>query len=593
MFLLSKSFWLEHKRKAIAIICSYMLCAAAVVSACLYFRGLKITEYWEKFENSGCCDMCFYDLSEEQLELLKADERFSNFGMMIRAGYAKGESGGTFVVGSLPDRQSEDMFYLPPEEGTYPNVEGEIAIDGKYLAAMGVRPEVGVEITLEFCDFEGNKLGEKTFTVCGIFEMEYFTSAGFSVQKRQYPNYTQGDYDYSSPVAFLYWADYKKLFEGAKSPNKYYSVTYTDLNYATLGQSDDYDVFYELSMQNPVFKGVVMRGNLRSMNANATLGYQELERDINVWGFNDVSERLVNGTKQPDFYSDILMPCYMFALFITTMVSAICLFKVVLAHRKEHIKCYRMVGMSYRALCIMLITEMAVMAVIGLAAGMMGGILLYVGVYALLNHMGAGLHSAFEYNVFVNAVTFNPYISGILTVLVAFLGSIPMFLKELMPKQLQVSKRNTSEIKGLFCLLYKREMQWYGYQEIASSVVICVMTLAFLFGYLVYRADTDEKNNENYNILAITKFPYTAIKGYAGYGIFENLHSEGISVEKLNMLADNDMVEDYYAKMLNMSTKLSYSYIPDNKTVTWLSLENPDKHQSRVIESVNPIQNMR
>lgn len=567
MFLLSKRFWLAHKRRAFAIICSYMLCAMAVVSACLYFRGLKITEAWENYKGAGYCDMCFYDLSQEQLDYLKEDERFQDFGTMVRAGYAQGEIGENFVVGSLTDEQSINMFYIPPEEGNYPSSKGEIIIDRNYLAYMGVRPEVGTEITLFFHDFEGNELSTRNFRVSGIIEMEYFTSAGFSVERRQYPNRMQGEYDYSSPMAFLYWEDYREIFQEAATPQKYHTVTYADLDYTMLGEQDDYDIFIELSMETPMFKGVTMKGGLRSSNANSVLGYQVLTRDVNTWGFNAVSERISNGTKQPDFYSGILLPCYMCVLFVITMVSTTCLFKAMLAHRREHIRSYHTIGMSWRDICIMLIGELAVMAVIGLIVGLLGGVLLYLGVYCLLNSMGAGLHSAFEYNAFVNAVTFNPFLSSAIIVIIAYFGSVPMLQKELNQKQKSALPQADIETNGYYRLLFTREKQMYGYQGVAATMIICVLVVSFVAGYLVYCTDTENKNNDNYNIMTITDYPYTAMKGTADYGLFENLHNEGISPEDLEKLIRNDMVEDYYAKMLNMSTKLSYSNIPDNREV--------------------------
>ncbi len=576
MFLLSKSFWFSHKRKALAIISSYALCAVAVVSSCLYFRGLKVTEAWEYYEDTGNCDMCFYDLSDEQLSFLQEDKRFSRFGTMIRAGYAEGETGTRVVVGSLADEQSVDMFYLPPEEGAYPAERGEVIIDRNSLAAMGVKPEVGAELTLSFYDFAGKELGTQTFTVSGIMEMEYFTSAGISIQQRQYPNYSQGDYDYSSPLIFLYWEDYREIFRNVDLPVEYHTVTYADINYETMGEADDYELFLKLSTQTPEFENAIIIGSIRSSVSNNVLGFQDFARDGNTWGYDAVSERISNGTKQPDFYSDILMPCYMSVLLIVTMVSSICLFQVVLAYRREHIKCYHMVGMTKQNISLMLLAEMAVMAIIGFIVGVPSGVLIYLGVYELLNQLGAGLYSAFESDIYINAVTFDPYVSAVVTVLVAYLGSIPVLLREMKQKKVQVSCQNNKEISGLFRILHKREKQWYGYQGTASAIIICVLALVLTFGYLVYRADTDNKNNENRNILELTEFPYMATKGTSLYGVFENLHSEGISPQDFENLIQNDMVENYYAKILNMSTVLSYSDISENKDVieAFRSLEN-------------------
>lgn len=103
----------------------------------------------------------YYNLTDEQVEILKTDERIA-YQIQVKTGVLSPMDGFDVIpyyVSELSDKiQISELL-----DGRLPEKENEIAAQAALLEKMGVEPEVGSTVTFSF--YDGNT---ETFTVSGI-----------------------------------------------------------------------------------------------------------------------------------------------------------------------------------------------------------------------------------------------------------------------------------------------------------------------------------------------------------------------------------------------------------------------------------------
>ncbi len=139
----------------------------------------------------------FYNLTKEQTEALKGDERIS-FQIQIKTGVATG-MGNFDLMPYYVSEMTDEIRIGQLESGTLPAQDDEVAVCGAMLRKMGVESKVGSSVTFPF--YDGST---ETFTVSGIL-------AGSDEAKQFSVFFSQGYAEHGSQLADQPYEVYAKL----------------------------------------------------------------------------------------------------------------------------------------------------------------------------------------------------------------------------------------------------------------------------------------------------------------------------------------------------------------------------------------------
>ena len=107
----------------------------------------------------------YYNLTEQQVETLKNDERIA-YQVEVKTGTVS-EMDGFSIIPYYVSELTDQIRIAELESGRLPQEENEIAVQKNMLKKLNVSPEIGSEVTLEF--YDGNT---ETFIVSGIIKGE-------------------------------------------------------------------------------------------------------------------------------------------------------------------------------------------------------------------------------------------------------------------------------------------------------------------------------------------------------------------------------------------------------------------------------------
>ena len=133
--------------------------AAALLTAILMFVQGQRTETARELSHAQQAG--YYELTDEQVQALASDERIA-YQIRVKTGVLS-DMDGFSVMPYYVSELSDEIRVGELEEGAMPEKENEVAVQGAMLERMGIEPEVGSSVTLDF--YDGN---EETFTVSGI-----------------------------------------------------------------------------------------------------------------------------------------------------------------------------------------------------------------------------------------------------------------------------------------------------------------------------------------------------------------------------------------------------------------------------------------
>jgi len=139
---------------SITIVLASVLLAAILMFA---FGQHKATER----ELSHAQQVGYYNLTEEQMETLKADERIA-FQIQVKTGVLT-QLDDCSVLPYYVSEMSDKIRVGEMDRGRLPREADEIALQEELLKRMEVTPEIGSKVTIPF--YDGNT---ETFTVSGI-----------------------------------------------------------------------------------------------------------------------------------------------------------------------------------------------------------------------------------------------------------------------------------------------------------------------------------------------------------------------------------------------------------------------------------------
>lgn len=135
--------------------------ASALLMAIMMFAAGQREENSRQLSHAQ--QVGYFNLTNEQVEELKKDERIA-YQLQVKTGTLT-EMDGFSVMPYYVSELSDQIRVGELESGKLPEGENEIAVQGAMLQKMGISPETGSQITLDF--YDGNS---ETFTVSGVLK---------------------------------------------------------------------------------------------------------------------------------------------------------------------------------------------------------------------------------------------------------------------------------------------------------------------------------------------------------------------------------------------------------------------------------------
>ena len=157
---MSKQSLKSSRMRNIFVMITIVLASALLMAILMYAVGQREDNARQL---SHAQEVGYYNLSDSQVEALKADERIA-YQIQVKTG-TPSEMDGFEVIPYYVSELSDKIQIGELESGTLPEKENEIAVQGAMLEKMGVTPGAGSEVTLNF--YDGNT---ETFTVTGILK---------------------------------------------------------------------------------------------------------------------------------------------------------------------------------------------------------------------------------------------------------------------------------------------------------------------------------------------------------------------------------------------------------------------------------------
>src|SRR5690606_3567307 len=163
---------MSHKKQALSILISIIIMSSAVMFISLLTRSEDRYSFHESLDMCGNFDKGLYNLTEEEIELLKEQEEIDLIGKTIVFGRigSPDYSDRTVAVGYFDDDIEKELMHLPISKGRFPEKEDEIAVEMSTLISMNIQPLVGGEIKFVLYGMDKKLIGEKAYTLVGIID---------------------------------------------------------------------------------------------------------------------------------------------------------------------------------------------------------------------------------------------------------------------------------------------------------------------------------------------------------------------------------------------------------------------------------------
>ncbi|MBQ8562953.1 MAG: ABC transporter permease [Firmicutes bacterium] len=178
-----QSLWASRKRNLIAV--------AAIVLTTLLFTSLftvvmSINSSYQTYtfrQIGGYCHGTFKDVSEEQAKAISAHSKVEAVGARKVVGFA---ADGVFARKpaevSYMDENCTKWSYALPAAGRMPEKGKEVAMDTAALKLLGIKPELGAEVSLTYTVGDKNQTAFErtdTFTLVGYWEYDDISPVHF------------------------------------------------------------------------------------------------------------------------------------------------------------------------------------------------------------------------------------------------------------------------------------------------------------------------------------------------------------------------------------------------------------------------------
>lgn len=147
---LSKQYFKKNKVRNLAAILAIVLTAFLFTSiTSLAFNMVSSMQLSMQMQKGSKADGTFGYMTEEQFEQLKNSDFVEQAGHRRTIGYASNAVGHSVEL-NYADSIQQELTFCVPTHGSAPEKANEIATTELALKALGVEPEIGAEVPLEF-----------------------------------------------------------------------------------------------------------------------------------------------------------------------------------------------------------------------------------------------------------------------------------------------------------------------------------------------------------------------------------------------------------------------------------------------------------
>ena len=343
----------KSKRNFALFGCTIFLGVIAIVISLLLTRTGKLLYTDTLLSDYGNYDVAFCQVSDKLKDVIEKDNRFSELGYVFDQGkYRFLETGNSIEVGAVKDQKTEDMYYVNPVKGRYPNKKGEICIDRITLKSNGLAEKLGQKIQLT-CDDTSENV---TYTLVGIIEVQK-QDTGETYDTRFYPEEMFSTSNMNN-VKFPYAYIYPEEVKNPKGIHILADVVKKE-NSANVVQSylDDSDLLSDLHITTD-----------RSFGREWTIA-NILGADTNGDSLaNVVSSSMENGNISVDGYTKYLMPVLLLLIFILVLVGIFDSIRMDIRRKYDYYGTLLRLGMNSKKIALFYSMEMLIVLAVTILA---------------------------------------------------------------------------------------------------------------------------------------------------------------------------------------------------------------------------------
>ncbi len=530
---------LKHRKKRYALMILGIILSMVFSSSIIYFVfSAYTTSQVQNKADRGLYDMMCADYDEDVFDDAEKSDMFETIGTGSVIGFAftdpEDKLNGTSVV--KLDETAKELVNPILISGTYPQKEGEIAIEQSTLLQLEIASKIGDKITLKFQVQNDDELlpenKEKTYVLTGILRDKRSNIATDFRDKENIPS------------AFV--SEQEQVDLGGKE-NK---ICYTELT--DKGYNDIWGMFCDIPTLSS--SCVIIYDDIFSLNSDETLslGYVLI----------------------------IVM-----VLLIASSLGIINAFTTNLKERKKQIGLYRSVGATKKQIITLFLRESVIL---GLICTPVSLLISYFSVKLIVN-------SIFE-EAFFKANIWLLIACGAFSLLCVVLASlIPLFAaSRVTPMQAIRNIETARKLKNkkirsqkeftVHKLLAKRDLAISKRKQVFVSVflVITILVSSYLMSFFTYSVKNIYKEDYDYCLSLSSWSGSYAVNYPEGNNGFSENHKQtvllnenirsayGYKNAKINVLADNfDSLSDY-----RFLAGLEYTNVPETEDLQNINENN-------------------
>lgn len=573
----------KEKRSTCLLFFAMFLGVAGMMTALFFIRSMKMNELEDSLKTWGNYDFSFYDISDRLAKQLEGDERIGKTGIVYE--FADGtvkENDQTLTLGALKDEDTQELFYIPPIEGHYPQKENEICVDRLTLKECGFQGKLGEKITLCVQAKDSAQMLEKEYTLSGIVELKATKWDG-TVYCRRKASVDSAEQSWKGtdtsearnfPMAYVYAPE---AMEEMPAPIKHYFVTLKELT--DKNRYAFYDEYYTSEKwENDFCFG----------NDNEPYGRTDRKTEIIHYvlfeGFtiseNFISDIMENHTGTEDFYTKYMVPVLLFLIGLITAISIYDAVRISIEEKKRQYSILLCLGMTGWRLAGGICVEFFIYFFLACGLGGIFGCLGYQGGLFLLEHfLGIHIPSSFlvdpaleYYMPYINEVTRSPFVLPMVVLMISCLFALVLSLNTLvrmMPLDVEsstVHKVKRKKRTGLYSVLNRYVGRGPKLNQLIPWLCIFTVMSMGVFGYLLFKckAELDYRQlQQHIEDTGMGNFDYymnrTTDTVNSSYLYFEGRHDTGVTQEEYQELAASEGVKEIHGIVVNRSTALVYN----------------------------------
>lgn len=568
----SFAYWKKHFHEKLIYFVTLTISCALLACLLLFLRSNRQLEFEWFLRRNGNFDSLLYSCTVDYEPFLREWDRVAELGGYYELGYASVSDGTKQRTACWLSEESEDLFYLPCEEGRYPRESGEVAIDYEIALQMGINPEVGKTVLLQQYDENEQWLGDQEYRICGIFRMTDSTDFdGYARPSLRLP-WPEPDYEY--PVLFV-WGDQKEVFtpriasyfwqvkEGHSVPTDEELAGYL----AQYLPEDSEEIKEDL-----YFRYTRVEGRSVAYNHIASLQGNSLSSGVGMLSWDEFDEKLENGNTHVNTEEAWLLSGMGVALFGLLLLSVYALTAGEIGRRRQQLAVYRKLGLSRRKLFAFVFLEQLLCLLLILPLGLLLG----RGMFSFVRSFyfwktGSSLPAASEVAEIVKQVTFSPWLvpcggilgAVLLAVFWALRRNVSAYPEDAAEKErLEISKKRRDSVGknavSEYCAGTRKRRS-------LTQLALLLLSAAFIGGaFFGYRYIKEMKS---YSESSVTS--NKSVYNYAFQASNERLeadlsgvelgHQYGLTEEALETLSGQLIVRDLYAFSVRSSSSLVLS----------------------------------